>query len=250
MLKNKECVGPIQHRSGKIRVVVGNKRVVNYLLATLISLKSSSDVVLRGRGRNISKAVHVANIIRQLELADIVETNTGLERVEDGGRSRFVSTIEIAMKSRLSAGPAHMPLLVSDKLRKLKLGEIKRLRSMGLRRGIYHKILPFEDRLLISWAIKAIDSEVKSMVLARLLCEAFIKLAKALMNKFLGIFRHVIGFGVRRLVARTRSLGNAIGLALAWGCDYAMRWARDLSFLKEALGLGELKQIYITGLKP
>jgi len=82
-------------------VLVGRKPAMNYVLATTIPLAEGKKVVLKARGRAISKAVNVAEIIRRrfFQNAVIEKIDIGTEegRVGNDGRPRNVSTIEITV---------------------------------------------------------------------------------------------------------------------------------------------------------
>ncbi|MCD6341845.1 MAG: DNA-binding protein Alba [Thaumarchaeota archaeon] len=80
-------------------ILVGRKPTMNYVLATTMPLTEGKKVVLKARGRAISKAVDVAQIVtrRFIKEAEIQDVNIGTEegRVGQDGRPRSVSTIEI-----------------------------------------------------------------------------------------------------------------------------------------------------------
>jgi DNA-binding protein len=78
-------------------VLVGNKPVMNYVLAALLMFDSGADeVTLKARGRAISKAVSVAEILRGRLLkdkVDVADVKIGSETVGE----RNVSAIEIKL---------------------------------------------------------------------------------------------------------------------------------------------------------
>ncbi len=82
-------------------VLVGNKPTMNYVLATVIQFNQGADrVVVKARGRAISKAVDTAQIVQLRFLQDQVEVKDvkiGTERVGEYGQERNVSTIEIVL---------------------------------------------------------------------------------------------------------------------------------------------------------
>ncbi|BBD72661.1 DNA-binding protein [Sulfodiicoccus acidiphilus] len=86
-------------------VLVGKKPVMNYVLAALTLLNQGvSEIVIKARGRSVSKAVDTVEIVRNRFLPDKVEVKEiriGSQVVtsQDGKQSR-VSTIEIAIKKR------------------------------------------------------------------------------------------------------------------------------------------------------
>jgi DNA-binding protein len=87
-------------------IYVGRKPVMNYVLAVVTQLNQGGfdSCVLKARGRSISTAVDVAEIVRQRFMKDLVS----LEKIEIGseelsesdGRTRSVSTIEITLKKK------------------------------------------------------------------------------------------------------------------------------------------------------
>jgi len=83
-------------------VLVGKKPVMNYVLATLTLLNQGvNEVVIKARGRAISKAVDTVEIVRKRFLpgkVDIKDIKIDSQVVQgpDGRQSR-VSTIEIVL---------------------------------------------------------------------------------------------------------------------------------------------------------
>ena len=80
-------------------ILIGSKNVMSYVLAcvTLFS-KGATEVVLKARGRLISRAVDVAEITRHRFIDDLVvkEINIGTTTVQtDKGSDLNVSTIDI-----------------------------------------------------------------------------------------------------------------------------------------------------------
>ncbi|AAK41236.1 DNA binding protein SSO10b [Saccharolobus solfataricus P2] len=86
-------------------VLIGKKPVMNYVLAALTLLNQGvSEIVIKARGRAISKAVDTVEIVRNRFLPDkieIKEIRVGSQVVtsQDGRQSR-VSTIEIAIRKK------------------------------------------------------------------------------------------------------------------------------------------------------
>ncbi|MDF2957575.1 MAG: DNA/RNA-binding protein AlbA/Ssh10b [Candidatus Alkanophagales archaeon MCA70_species_1] len=87
---------------GENVVYVGNKPVLSYVLAVITQFNNGSEeVVLKARGRAISRAVDVAEVVRNKFLPNVTVAGikTGVETVESpDGRMRNVSTIEIRLK--------------------------------------------------------------------------------------------------------------------------------------------------------
>ncbi len=86
-------------------VLVGKKPTMNYVLAAIrLFTEGASEVILKARGNNISKAVDVAERIRRVFLKDVVVKDVKIDSEEisdEGGRTRRVPIIEI----RLARGP-------------------------------------------------------------------------------------------------------------------------------------------------
>ncbi|AEM38829.1 DNA-binding protein Alba [Pyrolobus fumarii 1A] len=86
-------------------VLVGKKPVMNYVLATLTLLNQGvKEVVIKARGRAISKAVDTVEIVRKRFLpgkVDIKSIQIDSQEIQnpDGRRTR-VSTIEIVLERK------------------------------------------------------------------------------------------------------------------------------------------------------
>ena len=83
-------------------VFLGNKPPMNYVLAVITQFNSgSSEVILKARGRAISRTVDVAEIVRRKFLPDVkvkkIEIDTE-ELTGERGTKTNVSTIEITLK--------------------------------------------------------------------------------------------------------------------------------------------------------
>lgn len=83
-------------------ILVGKKPVMNYVMAVLALLNQGVDeVIVKARGRAISKAVDAVEIIRNKLLAEKVEVKDikiGSQVVQGQDRTSRVSTIEITLK--------------------------------------------------------------------------------------------------------------------------------------------------------
>lgn len=83
-------------------ILVGKKPVMNYVMAILALLNQGIDeVVVKARGRAISKAVDAVEIVRNKLLVDRVEVKDikiGSQVVQGQDRTSRVSTIEITLK--------------------------------------------------------------------------------------------------------------------------------------------------------
>ncbi len=83
-------------------VLVGKKPVMNYVLATLTLLNQGvQEVIVKARGRAISKAVDTVEIVRNRFLpgqVDVKEIKIGSQEItSQDGRTSRVSTIEITL---------------------------------------------------------------------------------------------------------------------------------------------------------
>ncbi len=82
-------------------VLIGKKPAMSYVLACMTLLGSGNEVVIKARGRAISKAVDVVEIIRNRFMPDVkvMETKIGTEEVKpEGGEPPInLSTIEIKL---------------------------------------------------------------------------------------------------------------------------------------------------------
>ncbi|MCC7572033.1 MAG: DNA-binding protein Alba [Candidatus Methanofastidiosum sp.] len=84
-------------------VFVGSKPVMNYVLAVVTQLnnKETDNVVIKARGRAISRAVDVAEIVRNKFVVDVnvQQISTSTETItRDDNSSANVSAIEITLK--------------------------------------------------------------------------------------------------------------------------------------------------------
>ena len=83
-------------------VIIGVKPVMNYVVACMTLFNDDVEVVkIRARGRNISKAVDVVEMLRRVFLKDLIvnKVSIGTEKHENlSGRETSVSTIEIAIQ--------------------------------------------------------------------------------------------------------------------------------------------------------
>ena len=86
-------------------VYVGNKPVMNYVLATLTQFnEGAEEVVVKARGRAISRAVDVAEIVRNRFLPNVgvKEIKIDTEELNSERGNINVSTIEIALAKQAS----------------------------------------------------------------------------------------------------------------------------------------------------
>ena len=82
-------------------VLVGNKPVMNYVLACITLFhQGAKEVCIKARGRAISKAVDVVEVVRNRFLTDVKVKNIeiGTEQITtQDGRNINTSTIEITL---------------------------------------------------------------------------------------------------------------------------------------------------------
>ena len=84
-------------------VIVGLKPVMNYVVACMTLFNSGTEQVkVRARGRNISKAVEVVEMLRRVFLADmnIADIKIGTEHhTKPEGKEASVSVIELFLRN-------------------------------------------------------------------------------------------------------------------------------------------------------
>ena len=84
-------------------VFIGKKPVNNYVLACMTLIKSGhNEVVIKARGRNISHAVNVVEVLRNRYLpdAEVADIKIGTESIKGGDGPTNVSTIDIHVKAK------------------------------------------------------------------------------------------------------------------------------------------------------
>jgi DNA-binding protein len=85
-------------------VLIGNKPVMNYVLACITFFHGGAkEVIIKARGRSISRAIDVAEVVRRRFLPDVKVTSIGigtdqLSRREESSQLTNVSTIEITLE--------------------------------------------------------------------------------------------------------------------------------------------------------
>jgi DNA-binding protein len=87
-------------------VLIGNKPVMNYVLAVVTQFNSGAkEVIIKARGRAISRAVDVAEVSRHRFVMDskVKGINIGTEKIMTDRGETNVSTIEIVMVKLESA---------------------------------------------------------------------------------------------------------------------------------------------------
>jgi DNA-binding protein len=83
-------------------IYIGRKPVMAYCLAVMTVLKDAdAEVILMARGRAISKAVDVAEVVRNQFISDLEvrDINIGTEQLKnEDGSPRNISNISITMR--------------------------------------------------------------------------------------------------------------------------------------------------------
>ncbi len=84
-------------------VLIGKKPVMNYVLACITFFHGGAkEVSIKARGRSISRAIDVAEVVRHRFLPDVKIKSIGIgtdqfEHEEEGTSATNVSTIEITL---------------------------------------------------------------------------------------------------------------------------------------------------------
>ncbi|MEM0271135.1 MAG: DNA-binding protein Alba [Thermoprotei archaeon] len=81
-------------------VLIGQKPVMNYVTAALVQFNSgSNEVVLKARGKAITRAVDTAEILRNRFLKDVrvKKVEIGSETITIDNQTKNVSTVEIIL---------------------------------------------------------------------------------------------------------------------------------------------------------
>jgi len=87
-------------------IYIGSKPVMSYVLAVVTQFNNGfDDVVIKARGRAISRAVDTAEVVRNkfmpnVEVKDIKIATEMIEGREGGGDKANVSSMEITMKTK------------------------------------------------------------------------------------------------------------------------------------------------------
>ena len=66
-------------------IFVGNKAPMNYVVAVLTEFKKNNEVIIKARGRSISKAVETGLLVQKkfMKEAEIIEIKVDLENIID-----------------------------------------------------------------------------------------------------------------------------------------------------------------------
>jgi DNA-binding protein len=93
----------VQHKAGKRDnlIFVGKKPTMSYVLAVITQFSGGNDEVhVKARGRSISRAVDVAEVVKNRFMSDISKTvEIATEEITDENNNKLnVSTIDIVLK--------------------------------------------------------------------------------------------------------------------------------------------------------
>ncbi len=92
-----------EEKSDEDVIYVGNKPAMSYVLAVVTQFKSTDEVIIKARGRAISRAVDTAEISRNrfVTEAKIKDIKIGTESVtNEEGKDINVSSIEIYLSTK------------------------------------------------------------------------------------------------------------------------------------------------------
>jgi DNA-binding protein len=103
--KTKEEKTAKERRTDENVIYVGNKPPMSYVLAVVTQFNQGSDeVIIKARGRTISRAVDTAEIVRNrfIKDAELKDIKIGTESItnEEEGRTSNVSSIEICLTTK------------------------------------------------------------------------------------------------------------------------------------------------------
>ena len=85
-------------------IFIGNKPVMNYVLAVVTQFNDNDSVILRARGKAISRAVDTAEIVRNsfVQDAEVADIQISTEEVENYNNEKTnVSIIQIRLEKSI-----------------------------------------------------------------------------------------------------------------------------------------------------
>ena len=91
---------PVKRTYAPNHVYVGKKPVMSYAMSGLIQLGNYGEIIIKGRGKVISYAVDVSQIITERlgeGKYEVKKVTIGTDVIEDENRKRNVSTIELVV---------------------------------------------------------------------------------------------------------------------------------------------------------
>ena len=99
----------IQEKKNKLEtneIFIGSKPFMKYVIATVMQLKNNSEVIIKARGKFISRGVDVAEVVKkrmnetkEMNLTEKIAIGTEEFKNEEG-RNIHVSIIEIVLKKK------------------------------------------------------------------------------------------------------------------------------------------------------
>ncbi len=92
---------PEKSKSSNNTVFIGKKPTMAYVLAVVTQFTSQNEIHIRARGKSISKAVDVAEIVRKkfVQDAKVAAISIDTEEIEVSPEEKInVSTVEIVLK--------------------------------------------------------------------------------------------------------------------------------------------------------
>lgn len=98
--KSSETKKTEKQKSDDNVIYIGKKPTMSYVLAVMTQFDGNDEVVVKARGRSISRAVDVVEAVKNKFIKDVKHDVTiGTEEVEDNeGKKLNVSTIEIVLR--------------------------------------------------------------------------------------------------------------------------------------------------------
>lgn len=95
-----------KERTETNEIFIGNKPFMKYVIATIIQIKSNNSSAIKARGKFISRAVDVAEVVKKrLKESDNIELGEEIKIGSEGfkneeGKNINVSTIEISLSKK------------------------------------------------------------------------------------------------------------------------------------------------------
>jgi len=81
-------------------VYIGSKPFFNYVTATEMQLGQEKKVIIKARGKNITKAIDVSEFILRNGKAKRTEIKISSDKYEKDGKELHISTIEMTLESQ------------------------------------------------------------------------------------------------------------------------------------------------------
>lgn len=84
-------------------IFVGNKPLANYIMASMMQLRSGGRAILKARGRAINRAVDVVELLKSrfgFSGTETVKIGSEMVEVKEENRKLRISTIEINLREK------------------------------------------------------------------------------------------------------------------------------------------------------